>query len=371
MRIWTLGDLHFGQYPLDTKWLIMMVEYFDKFFIPLLKEKVEDGDIFVQLGDIFHNRSHVDIKVMNVVDRIFGEISEILPTHLLIGNHDIYNRSSNDINSTKILRSHNNITIYEKTTDVNISGVKIVMMPWVERKEDQVALLKLHSPADFLFCHSDLNGCKMHLNSVAHKNFNKIDVDEFTEYKTVASGHIHIRQINKNFIFTGSAYQLDRNDIGNEKGIHIFELDGTYEFIPNTLSPTFKKIRIMTEDDVENLDISTSKNYVDLAVSNSLLVNNRKLRRKLEKVLEEGNFARVEYVNDMVSETEKLEEKLSQELDEMDLDSIDFEDFGEIILSYIQTQEWNSDEVKSGVLNEFEKIIEIYKQQYKMKSLEE
>ena len=366
MRIWTLGDLHFGQYPLDTKWLKMMVEYFDEFFIPLLKEKYQEGDIFVQLGDIFHNRNHVDIKVMNVVDRIFGEISKIIPTHVLVGNHDIYNRSSNDINSTMILKSHDNLFIYEYTTEVEIGGIKMVMMPWVERKEDQIALLKKHAPADFLFCHSDLNGCKMHLHSVAHKNMNKIDIEEFGGYKTVASGHIHIRQENKNFLFVGSAYQLDRNDIGNEKGVHIFETNGEFEFIENTISPTFKKVKIMSEEDVEKLDISTSRNYVDLSISNSLLVSNRKLRRKLEHILEDGNFARVEYVNDMVSDTDKLEEKLEKELEEIDIDSIDFDDFGEIILTYINSQEWTSEEIKGGVLKEFNNIIDIYKQQYKI-----
>jgi len=371
MRIWTLGDLHFGQYPLDEKWLKMMVDYFDTFFIPLLKDNYKEGDIFVQLGDIFHNRNYVDIKVMNVVDRIFGEISEIIPTHLLIGNHDIYNKSTNDINSTKILRSHSNITIYEETTELNINGIKIVMMPWVERKGDQVSLLKEFSPADFLFCHSDLNGCKMHLNSVAHKNFDKIDIDEFTEYTTVVSGHIHIRQINKNFIFAGSAYQLDRNDLGNDKGVFLFETDGSYKFIPNTVSPTFKKVSIMTEEDVENLDISTTRNYVDLSISNSLLVNNRKLRRKLEKVLEEGNFSRVEYINDMVSDNDKLVEKLSKELVDVDLNSIDFDNFDEVILSYINSQEWSSDDIKNGVISEFNKLIDVYKQQYKMNSVEE
>jgi len=343
-----------------------MIKYFDEFFIPLLKREYKEGDIFVQLGDIFHNRNSVDIQVMNVVDRIFGEISEIIETHLLIGNHDIYNRSNNDINTTIILRSHSNITIYEETTEIEIAGVKIVMMPWVERKVDQVALIRKFSPADFLFCHSDLNGCKMHLNSVAHKNMNKIDVDEFTEYKTVASGHIHIRQVNNNFLFVGSAYQLDRNDIGNNKGVHIFNTDGSFEFIENTLSPTFLKVSVLNEDDVENLDISTSKNYVDLSISNSLLVNNRKLRRKIEKILEDGNFSRVEYVNDMVSRTSKTED-VDVDLTEINFDTIDFGDFGEIILTYINAQEWTSDDIKSGVLDEFNSIIDTYKQQYKLK----
>jgi hypothetical protein len=31
------------------------------------------------------------------------------------------------------------------------------------------------------------------------------------------SGHIHIRQVNKNFTFIGSLWQMDRNDYNDQK----------------------------------------------------------------------------------------------------------------------------------------------------------
>ena len=142
------------------------------------------------------------------------------------------------------------------------------------------------NPGDYLFCHSDLNGCRMHLNSVAHRNPDKIDVMEFSGYNHVFSGHIHIRQQNENFSFIGSPYQMDRNDMGDQKGITILNLsDGKISFEPNKYSPVFRKFSVRTEEDVDRLDdLKGTKDYIDLSISNNLLVTNRKLRRKSEVI---------------------------------------------------------------------------------------
>jgi UDP-2,3-diacylglucosamine pyrophosphatase LpxH len=371
MKAFLISDTHFGTRPIDSdKWLSMMENYFYDFFIPLIKEKYEEGDVLIHLGDLYDNRSQIPINVLNSVDKIISELSDILPIHLLIGNHDIYNKSTNDVNSPKSLRWIPNVNIYEKTQTIELGGKNLTMMPWVERKVDQVKLLKEHS-ADYLFCHSDLNGCRMHLSSVAWKNKNKIDIESFASYEKVFSGHIHIRQENKNFKFIGSPYHLDRNDIGDQKGVYILDIEsGDEEFVPNEISPQFKKIQIIKEEDISKIDIKDSKkNYIDLSISNTLLINNRKLRRKIEQFLEEGSFARVDYINDMVSKEEddkdNVNENKSEDIDlDMDLESIDFDDFGKIIKKYIKSQKWKSEDVKDGVLKEYEEIINTYKDQY-------
>jgi hypothetical protein len=40
-------------------------------------------------------------------------------------------------------------------------------------------------------------------------------------------------------------------------------------------------------------------------------------------------------------------------------------EFGEIIKEYINSQKYNSDKIKSGILGEFEKIIDVYNQNFK------
>ncbi len=225
MKVYMISDTHFGvsQNNLD-KFLPMMEETFYEFVIPFLKKNVKKGDILIHLGDLFDNRTSIPILVLNKVERILTEISKILPIHILIGNHDLWNKGTNEVNSVRIFGYiNNNIHVHEATSILDVCDKKLVLIPWSEKRIDLINEID-SNPGDYLFCHSDLNGCRMHLNSVAHRNPDKIDVDNFSSYKNVFSGHIHITQQNKNFRFIGSLYQMDRNDIGDQKGITILDL---------------------------------------------------------------------------------------------------------------------------------------------------
>jgi len=343
-----------------------MESTFYDFVIPYLKENAKEGDVLIHLGDLFDNRNSLPIIVINKVEKILKEISDILPLHIMVGNHDLWNKGSNEVNSVRLFGYMNkNIQVYESTTTLEIGGQKLVLMPWVEKRIDMINQIS-QNPGDYLLCHSDLNGCKMHLNSIAHRNADKIDVEEFKGYKNVFSGHIHIRQENNNFMFIGSLYQMDRNDYGDQKGITLLDLDtDEISFIPNTYSPTFRKFRVIDEQDVENLDeLKNTKDYVDIAISNSLLMSNRKLRRKLEMILEKSSFASVEYIDDVSLIKESNEDEEIIEIDEETLDisiQLDYEDY---VKEYILKQKYDNAKFKDGILNEYDEVIKIYKENY-------
>jgi hypothetical protein len=125
--------------------------------IPYLKEN-RRGDILIHPFD--DNRTSLPIIILNKVERILKDISDIVPIHIMVGNHDLYNKGSNDINSVRLFGYINkNITVYEKKRN-QIGGKKIVFMPWVEKRLDMIK--ELSNNLGDLFCHSDLNGCKMH-----------------------------------------------------------------------------------------------------------------------------------------------------------------------------------------------------------------
>ena len=92
MKIYMLTDTHFGIYlnNLD-KWQNMMEDTFYSFVIPYLKKNVKEGDILIHLGDLFDNRNSLPIITINKVEKILTEISKILPVHIMVGNHDLYN----------------------------------------------------------------------------------------------------------------------------------------------------------------------------------------------------------------------------------------------------------------------------------------
>jgi hypothetical protein len=98
-------------------------------------------------------------------------------------------------------------------------------------------------------------------------------------------------------------------------------------------------------------------------VSNSLLINNRKLRRKLEMILESGNFYSIEYIDDIVEEgSQKTNESSVETIDEMEI-SIKL-DYEEVIRNYIKSQKWENQSIGDGILSEFDEVIRLYKDQY-------
>jgi hypothetical protein len=85
--------------------------------------------------------------------------------------------------------------------------------------------------------------------------------------------------------------------------------------------------------------MSYSKDYIDISISNSLLISNRKLRRKLEVILEKSGFSSVDYIDDIVLGTEEQKEK--DDVVEFDESSMDISiqlDYGDYIKEYIMKQ---------------------------------
>jgi calcineurin-like phosphoesterase family protein len=370
-KIFLIGDTHIGLgYPNTTdKWHKVHIEYFRDFLIPLLKREVKEGDIIVHLGDLFDNRNIIPINLLNYGMDIVEEISKIAPLHIIIGNHDLYSKSTSEINSIRPFKYIPNVEIYDSPKVLNYNNLNILMMPYIEKRIDQIGIIENNKGCDYLFCHSDLNGCRMHLNSAAHRNNDKIDINNFKSFRKVRSGHIHLVQNNSNFTFIGSIFQMDRNDTGDQKGIFVINTDDdTEEFFPNKISPTFRKFKVITEEDIDKLDeISDTKDYIDIAISNNLLINNRKLRRKLEMMLEKGNFASVEYIDDIVQKGEDGEDIISEAvtIDEESMDiSIKLE-YESYIKEFIQKQKYENEGFMNGILNEYDEIIRIYSENYK------
>jgi len=368
-KILLIGDIHLGMsFPNNyDKWFSITKEYFENFLIPFAKENLNKNDIIVQLGDLFDNRNYIPIDILNYGLKILEELSSICPIHVLVGNHDMYHKSSGDINSINMFKYIPNVFIYDSPEKIFFNKKSILMMPYIDKKEKQIDILKEYSGCDYLFCHSDLNGARMHLNSSGHKNLNKPDADDFKGYGIIKTGHIHIRQTIKNITFVGSIFQMDRNDYNDQKGIFVLDTNThTDEFFPNTISPVFKKINILSEKDLDELDsLKNSKDFIDVVISSKLLVSSRKLRRRLEILLENGKFTSVEYINDLEekSKTEKVNE--SEDLTEEGEDVITLNlDYEEYIKKWILNQKWSNDIIKKGVLDEYETIIKVYKESY-------
>ena len=72
--------------------------------------------------------------------------SKNIKMHCILGNHDVYYRNTNEINSIRELFS-NDLTLYEKPEVVNFDGLDIALLPWVNKtnKDQCVEFIKTAS----------------------------------------------------------------------------------------------------------------------------------------------------------------------------------------------------------------------------------
>lgn len=305
MKIWIISDAHFGKYNIDSdKWLNNMKSYFYDFFIPLLKAHMKPGDKLFFLGDLFDNRTSINLKTINTVIELFETLSKIIECHVLLGNHDMYLMNSPDINSVATIRNINNVIIYDQPKQINIDGLSILMMPWIHGKDNEIDVLNKYSGCDLLFCHSDLNGCRTQLYPTRPLNRNILDITDFSGYGKVYSGHIHIVQTINNFTFVGSPYHLDRNDVQNRKGIFVYDTKKKTDFfIENDFSPEFKKIKLVQESDIDKLQKEVlTNNFIDVEISNNLILNSPHIRLEFDKISNKYKIQSIEFINDIVDE---------------------------------------------------------------------
>ena len=313
MNLFIISDPHFGKYTLDSdKWLTLMKKYFTEFLIPKLKKYAKKEDKLLLLGDLFDNRNSIDMRAINIVVELFEEISKIIECHILLGNHDQRMMNDPTINSVATIRNIDNVFVYEEPTQITFGDKTALMLPWVSGKNTEKTILDRYSGKDLLFCHSDLNGCRTQVNPTRPPSKAILDIDDFSGYKRVYSGHIHIVQTIQNFTFVGSPYHLDRNDIGNKKGIFVYNTKKDDDFfIENDYSPEFKKFKLTEEKHIEKLknELEEGKNFIDVAISNNLLVNNPKIRLEIDKLTNKHKIEKLEYIDDIVKEDDEIKEK--------------------------------------------------------------
>lgn len=271
-RIFMISDTHLGVRNSSVEWMDIIKEYFYNFLIPLLKKESKPGDVLFHLGDLFDSRQSLNLMIMNEGMKIFEDISKILPVYIILGNHDIYKKFSNDINSVKVLSWIPNITVVEEPMYIETNTKKLFLMPWRANHEEETQCIKNHS-GNYLFCHADVTGLKFNRKVSIEEG---IDLDDLSKFDKVYSGHIHYAQKKKNFTMLGCPYPLTRSDMNNKKGVICLDIEsGTEEYFENTLSPkfirvNFDKILDMEEDDVKEM---FRNNFVDVMVDHKWTLN--------------------------------------------------------------------------------------------------
>lgn len=320
-KIFLISDIHFGIRNNSNVWLEIQMDYFKNFYIPLLNKYKEKDDVIFCLGDVFDSRQFLNINVLNKVLDIFEELSKILPIYIIAGNHDIFNRNSNKINSLRVFEKFDNIHII--SSEILLINERFALMPWVEDKTIERDIIK-NLNSEYLFCHTDFSNAKYtHKMNVDVGNHSIV----FSRFKKVYSGHIHFTQSFDNINLIGCPYHLTRNDIGNDKYVFILDTKTGEEIsIKNNYTPRFVSVSLdrilgMMKDKNKyknKLNFIFKNNFVDIIVSQEQSVSfdfssfyekiNEYSPREVNYIIQSNDIVQIENIDgDVLNSTNLLD----------------------------------------------------------------
>ncbi len=226
MKAALITDTHFGARNDSQQFL----KFFDKFytneFFPYL-EKNNIKTIF-HLGDIVDRRKFINYVTLREFHRIFMKpcVDLGIKLHVIVGNHDIPYRNTNQLNAMTELFGHHydakNMMFYANPTDVKYDGVSISMIPWINSSnytETMEFISKTKS--QILFGHLEINGFEMYRGQQVNRG--GMDTKPFEKFDMVCSGHFHHKSSKKNIHYLGNPYELTWNDYNDNRGFHIFD----------------------------------------------------------------------------------------------------------------------------------------------------
>lgn len=273
MKIALITDTHAGKRSDNVNLLDHQKLFYDEIFFPYLnKNKI---DTVFHLGDVFDRRKYINYHTLKRTrDDFLTPLARRAERVVMIaGNHDTFYKDNNYLNSlTQLLNDYPNIEIHIDPFEYDLSGTKILLLPWIcrENQKRSFDLIK-KTKAKICFGHLQLQGFEMHKGSFAEDGFDKTTFEKFT---TVCSGHFHHKSDYDNIHYLGCPFQMDWGDYGDTKGFHIFDTE-THDitFIPNPYS-LFHKIEYDDKGLTESKNIMSfdfeklRKSFVRVSVKN-------------------------------------------------------------------------------------------------------
>lgn len=272
MRVCLLGDTHFGIRNDSKQFHAYYEKFYDEVFFPELAHR--GVRTIIQLGDLFDRRKYINFLSLAESRRyFFDKCKEYgIHVHALIGNHDIFWRESLAINSPSlVLKDYDNITLWQEPGVLEIDGVKIDMIPWIcKDNEEQIFEFVKNTSSPICMGHFELQGFNLSKGVPSHDG---IDFSFLKEYNQVYSGHYHTFSEHDHIMYLGTPYELFWSDYKDQKYFAILDMETMkHDLVPNPMR-MFHKISYddgnLTMDDIKKMDYEKfASSYVKIVVVN-------------------------------------------------------------------------------------------------------
>ena len=222
MKIAIITDTHYGARKGADYIHSYFKNFYDNIFFPYLEKN--NIDTVIHMGDVFDSRKSIDYQSLEWSKRVVFEPLKKYKVHAITGNHDAYYKNTNKVNSPELLlKDYDNIITYSKPTEINIGGLDILLLPWInsENFEESKEFID-NSKSKIAMGHLEINGFKA---TRGHMMEDGMDVSIFSKFEKVYSGHFHTRSTDGKIYYLGNPYEMYWNDVNDKRGFHIFDTE--------------------------------------------------------------------------------------------------------------------------------------------------
>ena len=252
MKIAIITDQHFGCRKNSKVFHDFFLKFYNDVFFPTLEK--EGITTIVDMGDTFDSRKGIDFAALSwAKDHYYDRLAQMGCTiHTIVGNHTAYYKNTNEVNAVDLLlREYDNVKVYSEATDIKLDKLNILLIPWINsdnEKQTMEVISKSKSPC--VMGHLECKGFEM------NKGFfmdHGTDVKLFDKFERVYSGHYHTRSNNGKVYYLGNPYEMYWNDVGDNRGFHLFDTDTMVHTPVNNPYKIFYNL-YYEDDDAQLLD---------------------------------------------------------------------------------------------------------------------
>lgn len=243
-KIALITDTHWGVRNDSLAFLDNNKKFLEEIFFPMI-DRLKIKTI-VHLGDMLDRRKYVNFVTASRLRKDFIDpiVRRGIFLHHVAGNHDVYFKTTNEVNSvTELYHSvpSDSMKTYLRPEEVSFYGMKTLLVPWIcpdNFNESEKALR--NSQARFCMGHLEVSGFKMYRDSL--ESTGGLERSSLKRFDRVLSGHFHHSSEIGNVKYLGAHAEFTWSEYGDPRGFHVMDTQtGSLTFFENPFK-MFKKV---------------------------------------------------------------------------------------------------------------------------------
>lgn len=311
-----------------------LFKFLEKTFFPYIEEN--NISTVLILGDTWDKRKNIDFNILyDVRKRFFNRLLDLnIDVKIIYGNHDIYFKNTNIVNSIDLLLSdYSNIEIVKTHKEFDFDGLKLGMISWInpENLIESLQWIKNVS-VDILCGHFEIESFEMVKGHSCEKGLKPYI---FNNFQKVLSGHFHVISDNGIIHYIGNPNQTNWGDYGLKKGFTILDTATKELTLIENQYNVYEKIDFIDDKlDIVKFDYDF---YRDKIVRIYTDLSNQTLKRKLDLFFDK--LQEVTFSCEIINTTKNNEKIMATNIE---VDKLKIDDTFTLISEYINVMETNN-----------------------------